>query len=157
MSDQIDTQTTIEEATKILSPISVMSTRTGREVTADYNEINILETDETKSAKLEMWIAKNVGEHVANHYPNRQWRVDVDLMGGMLTLMCPSVSNTKGYFIKMDRPLQDLQLRAKMAAGEILERYGLSRARAFNPDTLETLNRDGRDEVVSVDATPEKI
>jgi hypothetical protein len=151
---KIDTNTSIAEAQKVLSPGPVISSSQGREVVADYNEINVLETDESKSAKLEMWIAKRVGEYVANFYPNRQWRVDVDLFGGMLCLICPSLSNTKGYHISLARPLHELQLRAKMAAGEILERHGLPTARAFNPDILETLPRDVRDEVIAPDAAP---
>jgi hypothetical protein len=153
----IDTTTSISTAQAILSPSTVVSSRRGREVTADYNEINILETDEAKSAKLEMWIAKRVGEHVANFYPNRQWRVDVDLLAGMLILSCPSVSSLKGYYLSLSRPLHDLQARAKMAAGEILERHGLPTSRAFNPDAIETLPRNIRDEVVTSDSAPEPL
>lgn len=119
------------------------SGRFGREITADYNEINLLELDDVKQAKLEMWIAKNVGEVLCKHYPNREWGVGVDLFGGSIVIKCESLSTEKGYVIHLaGRNMPELQQRAVMAAGEILERYGVSRSRGFDPDQLESLKRD---------------
>ena len=95
----------------------------GREITADYNEINLLELESVKKAKLEMWIAKNVGDTLVHHYPNREWGVRVDLTGGMVIITCDSIDLERGYHISMvGRTIGDLQQKAKMAAGEILER-----------------------------------
>jgi hypothetical protein len=125
---------------------------------ADYNEINLLEMDDVKQAKLEYWIAKKVGSHLMSKFPNRQWGVGVDVSGGMIHVMCPSLSTTKAYYISLvGRTISDLTKRAEEAAGEILERYNVSRARSFDPENLETLERDARDEVVSPDAAPEPI
>jgi hypothetical protein len=130
----------------------------GKEIVDDYNEIHMMELESVKVAKLESWMAKGVGETLMGVYPNRQWGVRVDLEGQMICVTCPSVSNEKGYYISMvGRSLHDLQEEAKRAAGEILERYNLSRERKFNPDVFETLDRDLSDEVISSDAAPEPI
>ncbi len=130
----------------------------GREITGDYNEINLLETDDAKIAKLEMWIAKNVGDTLVRCYPNREWGVRVDLAGQMLIITCDSVSVEKGYFISLvGRNIHDLQERAKLAAGEILERHGLSRSRGFDETIFETLPRDLHDNVITEDSKADDI
>lgn len=129
----------------------------GREITADYNKIFIHEGTDERRAKLEMFIAKRVGERVAAKYPNRQWSVEVDLDNQMVVLMCPSVSTQKGYHLHFrNRTIHEMQLAAEKAAGEILERHNISRSNVFNPDILETLPRDLRDNVIAPDAKPER-
>jgi hypothetical protein len=129
----------------------------GREVTADYNKIFLHEGTSERRAKLEMFIAKRIGERVAAAYPNRQWSVEVDLDNQMVVLMCPSVSMQKGYHLHFQkRTIHDMQLAAVKAAGEILERHNVSRSNVFNPDILETLPRDLRDNVIARDAAPER-
>lgn len=136
--------------------INIPAQLRARQPVADYNEINLLEMDDVKQAKVEYWIAKQVGSYLAQVYPNRQWGVGVDVTGGMIHIMCPSLSQTKAYYISMvGRNIHQLSERAKEAAGEILERYNVSRNRVFNPEHLETLDRDMRDEVISPDAAPE--
>lgn len=130
--------------------------RYGREITADYNEINLLETDDAKLAKLEMWIAKGVGDTLVKHYPNREWGVKVNIEGQMIIIVCDSVSNEKGYHISMvGRTLHDLQEKAKYAAGEILERHGITRNRIVDEDIFETLERDKGDNVITTDSGAE--
>src|SRR6185503_6850878 len=129
----------------------------GREITADYNKIFLHEGTSERRAKLEMFIAKRLGERVAATYPNRQWSVEVDLDNQMVVLMCPSVSTTKGYHLHFrTRTIHDMQAAAVKAAGEILERHNISRSNPFNPEVLETLPRDLRDNVIAVDAKPER-
>ena len=129
---------------------------TGDTVTADYNEIHDFEPDNVKKAKLEQWIAKAVGTVLVREFPNRQWKVIVDIEGRMLIVGCDSISNTKGYHIKMvGRTLHDLQERAKLAAGEILERHNLARTKRFDADLIETLARDATDSVIAADAAPD--
>jgi hypothetical protein len=125
----------------------------GREITKDFNEIHFHEDDDQARAKLEMWIAKQIGDMLVTHYPNRQWGVEVDTVGQMVIIMCPSLSLTKGYHLAMKNDtIQALVERCKHAAGEILERYGISRSRVFNPDVLETLDRNALGEAESPDA-----
>lgn len=123
------------------------------EIGEDHNRIWIHEGDDVRQAKLEMWIAKKLGEHLVEQYPKRQWGVEVDIPGRMVIIMCPSVSLNKGYHLHMrGDTLDGLCKRAETAAGEIMERYGLSRNRAFNPDNLENLKRLFNDEAVSADS-----
>lgn len=140
-----------------MSRVAVISNgRLGREITDDYNEVNLLETTDRKIAKLEMWIAKNVGEKLAKAYPNRQWGVMVNAVGGICIIKCESVSSRNGYHIHLiGHTIDSLQQRAVMAAGEILERHGIERTRHFDADKLETLTRDFKDEVVTEDSTPD--
>lgn len=122
-----------------------------REITADYNEINIFEDDDKKQAKLEMWICKQIGDTLVRTYPNRQWGVEVDIPGQMVIIMCPSLSLEKGYHISMmgDRTINDLQQRAIRAGGEILERYGISRDRRFNHDVIDSMDEYFNGEKIS--------
>lgn len=116
----------------------------GREITKDYNEVYFHEDDDVRLKKLEMWTAKQIGEKLMEVYPNRQWNVHIDLMGGIVCIVCPMVSVLKGYHlhIKGDT-IHALQERSVQAAGEILERAGLKRDRIFNPDNFEDLKRIG--------------
>ena len=130
----------------------------GDVITEDYNEIRPEDSHDEKVAKLEMWIAKNVGKVLVNNYPNRQWKVMVDVEGKMLIIACDSVCNYKGYHIHMEgRNLHDLEKKAKFAAGEILERHNLARSRHFDADQLETIKRDVTDSVITPDSAPEPI
>jgi len=136
---------------KLARPTS--SGRFGRDITDDYNEISIFELSGVKRAKLEMWIAKNIGTALVKYYPNREWGVRVDVEGRMVIITCDSISLKKGYHIHMaDRNLNELCARSVQAAGEILERHGISRNKAFDADILETLKRDWDGEVVANDS-----
>lgn len=123
----------------------------GREVTADHNTIYFHEDDDARVAKLEMWIAKNIGEHLMKVYPRRRWEVIVDIPGRSLIVKYPTMSNTHGYHLdmKLDN-IEVLKARAVTAGGEIMERFGLSRRKDFDPDTEEDLARDVRDDVIPV-------
>lgn len=112
-----------------------------REITKDYNEIHLFEDDEKKTAKLEMWIAKRLGGRLVDAYPNRQWGVEVDIPGQMVIVTCPSLSLEKGYHIAMfERTIMDLEQRAIMGAGEILERFGISRNRKFDHSVIDSMD-----------------
>lgn len=124
----------------------------------DYNEILPTDTFSEKKAKVEGWIAKQIGMHLMRTYDQREWKVIVDIENQMLIVACDSISNYKGYHIKMlHRNIEELQRRAVMAAGEILERHGVARSRKFNPDVLETLPRDSFDNVIAVDSAAEPV
>ena len=135
----------------------IIGEQKGRPPVIDFNEINFFETDDVKKAKLEYWIAKKIGEALIAEYPRRQWEVRVDAEAGMCIIVCPSVSITKGYHLYLNHNIAELIVRAKRAAGEILERHNVSRAPQFNPDVLETLSRTVRDDVIALDAAPEPI
>jgi hypothetical protein len=127
-------------------------------VWADFNEINPEDSQDERKAKLEQWIAMQIGKKLMRAYNQRQWKVIVDIPGQMLIIACDSISSEKGYHISMvGRTIDELQRRAIMAAGEILERHNVSRSQNFDPDTLEDLPRDALDNVIASDAAPEPV
>lgn len=130
----------------------------GRQIRDDYNVIHDLELTEVKYAKLEMWIAKNIGATLERHYPNRLWVVQVEIPQRMVIIMAPDLSREKGYYLPMgDSTIHQLQDRAKTAAGEILERHGVARDKRFNSEKLADLVRDFKEEVITSDSAPESI
>jgi len=130
----------------------------GDTITEDHNEIYLTDSQDQKKAKLEQWIAKKIGEVLVKNFPNRQWKVIVDLPGQMLIVACDSISNEKGYHIKMaHRNIEELQRRSIFAASEILERHNITRNRKFDADIIETLPRDTKDNVIASDSAPEPI
>lgn len=130
----------------------------GSIITGNFNEIKVVDADHEEVAKEQMRIAQAVGARLVKAYNNRQWKVIVDIKGGLLIIGCDSISNTKGYHIHMKGvPLNELEDRAVMAAGEILERHNLSRFKLFDPEIVEDLPRDLQDNVIAPDSAPEPI
>jgi hypothetical protein len=123
----------------------------------DYNEIRIEDSIDERTAKLEQWIAMRVGTVLMRHYNQREWKVQVDVEAGLMIVGCDSICNFKGYHIYLDKTIDELEKRAIMAAGEILERHNISRSKRFDPDIIETLARDARDSVIAVDSVPESV
>lgn len=128
----------------------------GRAPVVDYNEVNLLETDDVKRAKLEYWICKRIGETLIGAYNNRQWEVMADLDARVLVIKCPSLSLTKGYYLSLNRTMHDLGIAAVRAGGEIMERYGITRGRITDSKMFDALPQH-RDEVIARDAAPEPI
>jgi hypothetical protein len=127
-------------------------------VWADYNEIQPNDTMDERKAKLEQWIAMRIGKILMTEYNQREWKVMVDIDNQMLIIGCDSICNFKGYHLHMNKySMEELERRAVMAAGEILERHNVARSRNFNPDHLETLARDAHDSVIAADSAPESI
>lgn len=125
----------------------------GRESVVDYNAPQAEESFEKTAMNLEFWIAKQLGTDLCKTYPNRQWHVDVDSRNGVIVIACPSLSKRLGYRLHIKRDtVAELIPRARRAAGEILERFGVSRGKILDPMTLESFERDVRDDVVSKDA-----
>jgi hypothetical protein len=119
----------------------------------DYNAPQVGESHDENAMRVEYWIAKQIGTHLMKHYPNRQWGVDVDVRNHIIVISCPSLSKRMGYRLHIGRDtVVDLLPRCRKAAGEILERYGVSRARIIDPMTLEAFPRDVRDDAISKDA-----
>ena len=119
----------------------------------DFNTPQKAESHEEQAMRLEFWIAKQIGSDLMKTYQNRQWNVDVDSRNQVIVISCPSLSKRMGYRIHMRRDtVADLIPRARAAAGEILERFGVSRSRLIDPSTLETFARDVRDDAIHPDA-----
>lgn len=124
-----------------------------REIVKDYNTVYFHEDDDTRTEKIEMWIAKQLGTRLVEAYPGHQWSVHVDAIGGVLCIVNPAVSSLKGYHLHMKGDtIDDLQARAVKAGGEILERYGLKRGKVNIAD-LADLDRIGPyEEAITADS-----
>jgi hypothetical protein len=130
----------------------------GSIITGNFNKIVDENSENAFVAMEEMRIAKAISTRLVRAYNNRQWKINVDIKGGMLIIACDSISNNKGYHIHMKSvPLHELEEKAVRAAGEILERHGLSRLVGFNADTYEDLPRDLQDNVIGPDSMAEAI
>ena len=130
----------------------------GSIVTGNFNRIEVVDEDHAEVAEEQMRIAQAIGARLVRAYNNRQWKVVVDIKGGILIIACDSISNTKGYHIHMaGKSLHELENAAVKAAGEILERHDLPRLKLFNPDIIEDMPRDLKDDVITSDSKPEPI
>ena len=125
----------------------------GRDAVVDYNEPQADLSYEEKAKNVEWWIAKQLGEDLCRTYPNREWGIDVDTKNCMVIVKCESLSKLKGHHLHMKgNTIKELIPRVRKAAGEILERYGVTRGRILDPATLETFERDVRDDAIASDA-----
>ncbi len=125
----------------------------GKDPMVDFNEAQVGESHEAQAVRLEFWIAKQIGTDLMKTFPNRQWLVDVDSRNGVIVIACPSLSKRLGYRLHIKRDtVAELIPRARRAAGEILERFGVSRSKIIDPLTMESFDRDVRDDVIAADA-----
>lgn len=127
----------------------------------DYNDLDLDSegtVEEMSVAQLEAAFAKRIGGKLMQTYPQRRWSVTVNVSAGAVQICCPSLSTEKGFIIHLAKyhSMRDLLKRVEYAGGEILERFGISRNRKFDPDTVEALERNAFDEAVSPDSEPEK-
>lgn len=126
----------------------------GQNPIQDFNAPQAEESHEAKAARVEFWIAKKIGEDLVAKYPGRQWTVNVDTRNEVIVISCPSLSKRMGYRLHMKRDnIAALLPRTRRAAGEILERFGVSRDRHIDVYSIEDMPRDLRDDVISKDAT----
>jgi len=127
----------------------------------DYNEIDrydINEPADIARKKQELVLCDHLGREILNHYPNREWKIIADFVGGIVIIACDSLSLNRGYFIRLEgKTVNEITKKAVTACGEILERFNISRNKYFNSDELETIKRDFQGEAIASDAAPENI
>src|SRR5271165_5911520 len=120
----------------------------GRRSVSDFNTPIIGGLDQDQM-RVEYWTAKQIGTALCRKYPNRQWHIDVDARNEVIEVMCPSVSKRKSWRLHMKRDnIATLIKRCEHAAGEILERYGVSRSKLIDPATFENFDRDVYDDCI---------
>lgn len=130
----------------------------GRAPIVDYNQLYITDSEDNNVAKIEYWMAKEIGTKLMAEYPDRQWAADVDARSEVVVIMCPSLSTRRGYHLHIrGLTLKQIQIKAVRAAGQILERFGISRARKVDPNQFDHLPQTVRDEVISKDAMPDPL
>ena len=92
---------------------------------------SILITDPTdiQSALRERTIAYEIGGALRRHYPGRDWIVRIDAQQAIASIHCLQVSMTYGVVVHLDTIIHEITAKAVRLAGELLERYQLSRCR----------------------------
>ena len=129
----------------------IIGEQKGRNSVIDYNEAQAGGLAEDRM-RLEFWISKQLGEDLCRTYPNRGWQVDTDIENEVIVVSCPNLSKRMGYRLHIKRDtVKELIPRVRRAAGEILERYGVSRGQILDPATLESFERDVRDDAIAPD------
>jgi len=75
--------------------------------------------------------AKTIGDMLNRVYPGHLWAINCQWDQGILTIQNLMLPSRYGFLLKINREFSssNLEARAKMAAGEILERYRLDRGR----------------------------
>lgn len=113
---------------------------------SDLNRPVIESPDAARFAFADMSLARILGNAVARAYPNRRWGIHADSENGIIDVMCPDVSNRMGYCIHLAyKTIEQLERECVRAAGEILERFNLSRNPVgFNRESVLILPRDFR-------------
>ena len=133
----------------------------GQNVISNYNGVDmdgINTAAQKRRAEAELAVCNRIGAVLVKTYPGREWKVICDSVGGVIIVACDSLSNDKGYFLRMEKyTMTELEQRAVKACSEILERYNISREKVFDGDTLETIERDHQGEALADDAAPESI
>jgi|SRR5271166_1102875 len=130
------------------SRATIIGATKGADPFRDFNEVQVGPSKNQDKMRLEYWIAKQLGTAIMQKFQNRQWHVDVDVENQVVIISCPSLSKRMGYRLHIkNETVKQLIPRAIRAAGEILERYGVSRSKIIDPSTLESFDRDVRDDV----------
>ena len=108
-------------------------------------EQNLLISNEhdAKSSALDLSMAKDVGDALNEHYPGHLWAVNCQGEQGIMTVHNFMLSGQWGDTIHLHLwPTSSLlKKRAIMGAGEILERYKVSRGR-INHEHMATMDTD---------------
>lgn len=88
-------------------------------------------------------LAKRMSEVLQRHYPGHSWGVNVDSAGGVATIKNFRLSGNWGFLLKLRdaASASEYDREVMLAAGELLERYRLSRGR-FVRSELESLAVD---------------
>ncbi len=91
-------------------------------------------------AMREHWTAHCLGKAIKKAYPGRNWVVKVDVEGGVCSVHCPDISMEYGCVVHLNGPIKRIEKKAVYYAGELLERFRLSRA-AVQAGDIDNLTR----------------
>ena len=111
-------------------------------LTTDSQTI-LVDKQETAGDALDFAMSKTVAEAIHLKYPGHLWAVRVRGDQGIATIHNLMLSAEYGYLLKLDKnfSVSDLERRAIMGAGEILERFKVMRGRAQD-DNLASMATD---------------
>lgn len=92
-------------------------------------------------------IAGVLGRTLLDTFPGRNWMVKVSNDCSIATVFCAEVSLEHGYVLHATQTMHELQIKARRAGGEILERFGLHRGKGDGDDAVGLI-RDMRGNVI---------
>lgn len=87
--------------------------------------------------------AKQIGDMLNRAYPGHLWAINSQWEHGILTIQCLDLPCNYGYVVHLlpTYSSSDLEARCRRGAGEVLERFGLSRGQ-WKPDEVAALTKD---------------
>lgn len=91
--------------------------------------IQVYNDDDMRLTRKSLNFRKMIGHTLATEYKGIPWRVDVNMDGGVATISSPLIDpNHKwGMFVHLDKGEQAIRATVKALAGELLERFRISR------------------------------
>jgi hypothetical protein len=98
---------------------------------------------DAKQDAMDIHLARIIAEALEQAYPGHLWAVNVQGDQGIATIHNMMLSGRCGYIMHLDKrySASDTVRVAKMGAGEILERYNVSRGR-INNDRMAEMKMD---------------
>ena len=99
-----------------------------------------------------MELASVVGRYLHEVYPGYLWRVNADIRGGIVNILCHDISTEKGctLFVKDLIDQEPARKLVHKAGGETLERAKLHRGRMIE-DEVATASRDFKGNIKNLD------
>lgn len=100
------------------------------------------EGDDAQQALRDIELAKELSGVLQKHYPGHLWAVNVDGAQGVATIKNFKLSGDWGFLLHLNLfSASEYERRIVMAAGELLERYNLSRG-FFRQGEYDSLRHD---------------
>ena len=96
--------------------------------------IEIASEAEMKEAMYCDALCKQLGHVIMQAYPNRRWYVEVFDKGKFAVVKVPEISMDYGVGVDLSTESVDNEVIIKRAAGELLERFKLTRGKTNNED-----------------------
>ena len=79
-------------------------------------------------------VCRHLGAAIVKAYPGRQWLVEVLDKGYVCYIKIPTISMEFGTVVILKKALRSDTINCVRAAGEVLERFNLTRGRTDNID-----------------------
>ena len=90
-------------------------------------------------------IETKVGKYLLTLYPKRSWYVSASDDCSTVEVRCADISMKYGMVIHTDKSTREMEKRVKLASGELLERFRLSRnklAEGDESDLVRTIDNE---------------
>ena len=109
----------------------------------DAGNILLANEYDARQDTMDIALAKQIADALEQAYPGHLWAVNVQGEQGVATIHNMMLSGRWGYTLHLDKrySASDTVRAAKMAGGEILERYSVARGR-INYDSMTDLKQD---------------